>query len=238
VTRIRLKKTNKLQLNLLLQKHQEHKHEKGKEPLSSLGINKSEFSEFIRSHSFLHAIYHHRRVRLKRRRRGPVHGVAVPVVPHPPLAAVLPSAAPLLAAAEPVPVKEIGAHRQTPQVSPGGRPRRPRPSAGLVGVYRYRHRAGGPRRRQRKRRGERGDVEVGGVEEEQVVEVRGEAERRVGVGAAVVGPTLRHAVEVQRRRRFSDELRVHRSLNKNPIFLSLLVLFSLIVLCCSWCWSW
>jgi len=229
-----------LHLNLLLQKHQEHKNEKEKEPLSSLGINKSEFSEFIRSHGFLHAIYHHRRVRLKRRRRGPVHGVAVPVVPHPPLAATLLSAAPLLAAAEPEPVKEIGAHRQAPQVPPGGCPGRPRPSAGLVGVHRYRDRAGGPRRRQRERRGERGYVKVGGVEEKQVVEVRGEAERCVGVGAAVVGPTLRHPVEVHRGRRLSDELGVHRSQNKNPIFLSLLVLFSLFVgfssSSSSWCW--
>ena len=162
----------------------------------------------------------------------------MPVVPHPPLTATLPSATPLLAAAEPDPVKEIGAHRQTPQVPAGDRPRRPRPSAGLVGIYRNRHRAGGPRRGQRERRGERGDVEVRGVEEEQVVEVRGEAERRVGVGATVVGPTLRHAFKVHRRRRLSDELRVHRSKNKNPIFLSLLSFFSWIVVCSCCCWFW
>ena len=146
----------------------------------------------------------------------------MPVVPHPPLAAAsFPGAS--LVAAEPEPVEEVRIHRQTPQVPAGGRPGRPRLFAGLVGVDGHRNQAGGDRRWQRERRREAGDVEVGGVEEEKVVEVRGEAEGGVGVGTPVVGPTLRHPIQVHRRRRLSDELLVHRK-NKKLYFLFFLFL--------------
>lgn len=113
----------------------------------------------------------------------------------------------LTGTAEAKPIEEVGVDREAAEMGGGGSwAGRSGPGAGgigaggvvgvdwhrdgAVGVATWRDGGGG---------GEGGEVEVGRVEEEEVVEV-GEAEGDVGVCAAVVGPTavwgLRHLLNV------------------------------------------
>lgn len=120
----------------------------------------------------------------------------------------------LTGAAEAEPIEEVGVDREAAEMGGGGsRAGRSGPGAGgigaggVVGVDWHRDGAvgagGGGVATWRDGRGggggEGGEVEVGRVEEEEVVEV-GEAEGDVGVRAAVVGPAavwgLRHLLNV------------------------------------------
>lgn len=133
----------------------------------------------------------------------------MPVTVHP----LLPQRHRLLGIAEAQALEEVRVHGQAPEMvsrGPGGGG----PGLGLVGGLGGGIDGHGSATWRGRWRGQRGEVEVGGVEEEEVVEVR-EAEGGVRVGPPVVGPSmrgLRHLVQFQHAwRGLSRELRVHLS---------------------------
>lgn len=93
---------------------------KNGQPFSSLWVNKRELSKSLRSYGLLDTVHHdHGRVRLKRWRKGAVHGVAVPVVgPRPlPPKGFSPGVS---SGPEAEAIEEVGVDGEAPEVGDGG----------------------------------------------------------------------------------------------------------------------